>query len=77
MIGVRRTTIYLNPRLYRALKSKAAFSKRALSGLVNEALLLFLREEALDSAAIRKRGKEPSRRFDAVLRNLKTFQSSR
>jgi hypothetical protein len=77
MIAMRRTTIYLNSKLYRALKSKAAFSKRAQSDLVNEALLLFLREDALDSEAIRKRAKEPSRPVAAVLRNLKALKSSR
>ena len=77
MIGMRKTTIHLNAKLYRALKTKAALSKRALSDLVNEALMVFLTEGALDSEAIRKRAKEPSRSFEAVLRTSGTLKSTR
>ena len=57
--------------LLRALKIKAALTDRALSDLVNEAVAFSLAEDALDSEAIRKRAKEPSRPFAAVLRDLK------
>ncbi len=77
MIGMRRTTVYLNCRLYCALKTKAAVSNRALSDLVNEALWLALTEDALDSEAIRKRAKEPSRPVDAALRKLRTLNNTR
>ncbi len=71
MAEKQRTTIYLNARLYRALKIKAALTDRALSELVNDALALSLTEDAIDAEAIRKRAKEPSRPFAAVLRDLK------
>ncbi len=67
----RRTTIYLNAKLYRALKLKAAITDRALSALVNEALAFCLTEDAIDSEAMRKRAKEPSRPFASILRDLK------
>jgi hypothetical protein len=67
----KRTTIYLNHKLLRAVKIKAALMDRAVSDLVNEALALSLTEDALDAEAIRKRAKETSRPFAAVLRDLK------
>ena len=71
MADTQRTTIYLNAKLFRALKIKAALTDRALSELVNEALALSLTEDAIDAGAIHKRAKEPSRPFAAVLRDLK------
>ena len=71
MAETQRTTVYLNAKLHRALKIKAALTDRALSELVNDALALSLTEDAVDAEAIRKRAKEPSRSFAAVLRDLK------
>ena len=71
MSQTQRTTIYLNTKLYRALKLKAALTDRALSELVNEALAFCLTEDAIDSEVLRKRAKEPSRPFAAVLRDLR------
>lgn len=66
-----RTTVYLDPGLYRALKIKAATTDRRLSELVNEAVRLALREDAIDLAALRRRAREPSRAFEDVLADLK------
>ena len=71
MAGATRTTIYLQPRVYRALKIKAATSDRSLSALVNAAVIATLREDALDLEAFRKRRKEPTRPFEKVLEDLK------
>ncbi|MCL4523299.1 MAG: CopG family transcriptional regulator [Acidobacteria bacterium] len=71
MADTQRTTVYLKTKLFRALKLKSALTDRALSELVNEALALSLAEDAMDAEAIRKRAKEPSRPFAAVLRDLK------
>ena len=68
---MRRTTVYFSPKLYRALKVKAATTDRGFSELVNEAVQLALREDALDEEACRRREKEPSRAFATVLRELK------
>lgn len=46
-----RTTVYLKPKVYRALKVKAATTDRSLSDLVNAAVLESLREDALDLEA--------------------------
>jgi hypothetical protein len=69
---MQRTTVYFSPKLYRALKVKAATTDRGFSELVNEAVQLALREDALDEAAYRRRAKEPSRAFATVLRELRS-----
>jgi len=66
-----RTTVYLDPGLHRALKVKAASTDRGLSELVNEAVRLALREDALDLEAIRRRAQEPTRAFERILADLK------
>jgi hypothetical protein len=66
-----RTTIYLKPKIYRALKVKAATTDRSVSDLVNAAVLESLREDALDLEAFERRAKEPSRSFEKVLEELK------
>ncbi len=66
-----RTTIYLKPNVYRALKVKAATTDRSVSDLVNAAVLESLREDALDLEAFERRAKEPSRSFEKLLGDLK------
>ena len=71
MASDTRTTVYLKPAVYRALKVKAATTDRSLSELVNAAVLESLREDALDLEAFDRRSKEPSRPFEKVLEDLK------
>ncbi len=66
-----RTTVYLKPKVYRALKVKAATTDRSVSDLVNAAVLESLREDAVDLDAFDRRAKEPSRSFEKVLEELK------
>ena len=66
-----RTTIYLKPRVYRALKVKAATTNRSISNLVNAAVLESLREDALDLEALDRRVEEPTRPFEKALKRLK------
>lgn len=66
-----RTTLYLDPKIHRALKVKSATTDRSISEIVNEALIEALREDAIDLEAFRKRGKESSRPFEKVLAELK------
>jgi len=68
---LRRATVYMDPRVHRAIKLKAAQTDATISDLVNEALRLSLREDALDLAAIRHRAHEPARSFEEVLQDLK------
>jgi len=66
-----RTTLYLDPKIHRALKVKSATTDRSISEIVNEALIEALREDAIDLQAFRKRAKESSRPFEKVLAELK------
>ena len=66
-----KTTLYLDPKILKAAKIKAAHVEKSLSYLVNEALKLSLREDATDDEAFKKRVKEPSRGLEIVLKNLK------
>ena len=68
---ITRTTVYLDPKIYRAAKVKAACTGKPLSTLINEALILSLREDEADLAAFQKRRKQPTRPFEDVLRDLK------
>ncbi len=66
-----KATVYLDPRIYKAAKIKAAHTDHTLSYIVNEALRLTLKEDALDYEAIEKRAKEPVRSLDSVLKDMK------
>ena len=66
-----RTTIYLDSKLYRAAKVRSALTEKSLSDIVNHGLLLALREDKSDLGAFEKRRAEPSRSFEAVLKDLK------
>jgi hypothetical protein len=65
------TTVYLDPKVAKAAKIKAAVSDRSLSDLVNEGLLRLLeRDERLIQLAKRRR-KEPTRPYEEVLEELR------
>ena len=70
-MDVKRTTIYFEPHLHRALRLKAAEIDRSVSDLVNEAVRLRLAEDAEDLAAFEDRAEEPDLKFEEVLKDLK------
>jgi len=67
----RRSTIYLDPELHRALKIKAAESATTLSELVNSAVRESLAEDAADLEAFESRAGETSLSFEQVLKDLR------
>ncbi len=67
----KRATIYLDDRIHRAVKLKAVQTDSTISDLVNEALRISLKEDAIDLQAIQDRAHEPVRSFEDVLRDLK------
>jgi hypothetical protein len=67
----KRATIYLDSRLHRALRLKAAQSDLSISALVNEAVRLALLEDAEDIEAFAQRASEPWVSFEAVVKGLK------
>ncbi len=71
MSTTKRATVYFDPSLHRALRVKALETDQSVSALVNAAVRATLAEDADDLAVTRARGKEPSLRFEDVLKDLK------
>ena len=67
----KRTTVYIDPDLHRALRLKAAETERSISDLVNEAVRLSMLEDAEDLASFEERRMEPNLDFEEVLKDLK------
>lgn len=67
----KRTTIYLDPDLHKALRLKAISVSRSVSELVNDAVRESLAEDAEDIAAFEERAKEPLISYDEMLKRLK------
>lgn len=65
------TTVYLEPRLARAAKVKAALTDKSLSDIVSEAVVRYLSEDEIDLSAARERRHEPDVTFEKVLKDLK------
>lgn len=69
--SAKRTTVYFDPSIHRALRLKAAETDRTISDLVNDAVRLSLAEDAEDLAAFKDRAAEPDPSFEDVVRSLK------
>ena len=67
----KRSTVYLDPALHRALRIKAAETERSISELVNEAVKHALIEDSIDLKSFEERKDEPLVRFEDVLEKLK------
>jgi len=69
--GNKRSTIYFDSDLHKALRLKAAEAHRSLSDIVNEAVRLALREDQEDLHAFEAREKEPTISYAQMLDALK------
>ncbi len=67
----RRTTVYLESDLHKALKVKAAETDQSVSKLVSGAVRRSLLEDAEDLAAFKRRAKEPNLAFETVLKDMR------
>jgi hypothetical protein len=67
----KRSTIYFDPDIHRALRMKAAASDRSISDVVNEAVRQTLSDDATDLESFDKRGREPSLDFENVVMRLR------
>jgi plasmid stability protein len=67
----KRSTIYLEPELHRAVKLKSAHTNRSISDIVNESLRAALREDEEDLAAFDERASESVISYEALLAKLK------
>ncbi len=69
--SAKRTTIYLDPDLHRALRLKAIHTGRSMSDLVNETIRMAFREDQEDLSAFDERVREPEMTYEALLKDLK------
>ena len=69
--SAKRSTIYLDPDLHRALRLKAIHTGRSMSDLVNETIRMAFREDQEDLSAFDERVREPEMTYDALLKDLK------
>jgi len=67
----KRSTIYFEPEIHKALRLKAVETDRTMSDLVNEAVQLALAEDAEDLAAFDQRAMEPNLPFEDVVKELR------
>jgi hypothetical protein len=67
----RRTTIYLEPELHRALRLRSAAADVSISEMVNDAVRLALAEDATDLEADVERKDEPTLDFGHFVRDLR------
>jgi plasmid stability protein len=67
----KRSTIYLDPDLHRALRIKAIHTHRSMSDLVNDAVRMALREDQEDLAAFEERAGEPTMTYEELLQDLR------
>ena len=67
---LKRSTVYLDPQIHKALKVKSAHSSKTISELVNEAIKRSLAEDYEDLLAFEERMNEPDLDFESVLKDL-------
>ncbi len=71
MVDPRRTTIYFDPSLHKALRIKAVETDQSVSDLVNIAVRRSLTEDAEDLEALDDSKREPELKFEDVVRSLR------
>ena len=55
----RRSTVYFQPQIHKALRLKSATTQRSISDIVNDAVRQALREDQEDLMAFEERSHEP------------------
>jgi hypothetical protein len=71
MATTKRTTVYLDPVLYKALRLKAIESEQSVSEIINDAIKWQLAEDAEDLAAFEERKDEIPIPYDEFVKRLK------
>jgi hypothetical protein len=71
MATARRSTVYFDPAVHRALRLHSAASDRNLSEVVNEMVRRALKEDLADLAIARKRRSEPRHSLESVVKELR------
>jgi len=67
----KRTTVYFESEVYRALRLIAASANRSISGVVNDAVKAALAEDTFDLAAFSERRRENGLSFGMFVQGLK------
>jgi hypothetical protein len=67
----KRSTVYLDPALHKALRLKSLETSRSLSDLINDAVRGELAEDASDLAAFDARKTEPTLSFEDFVKELR------
>ena len=67
----KRSTVYLEPDLHKALRLKSIETSRSMSNLVNDAIRDELAADADDLAVLRIRQDEPAIAFEEFVNELK------
>ena len=67
----KRSTIYFDPAIHKALRIKSAETSRSLSELVDEALRLVITEDQADLNDYHQRKDEPVISYEEMLTELK------
>jgi len=70
-VETKRTTIYLDPLIHKALRLKSIETSRSLSQIVNQTLRESLTEDAEDLAAFDERADEPLIGYEELVKRLK------
>lgn len=71
MASTRRSTVYFDPAVHRALRLHSAATDRNLSEIVNEMVRRALQMDLADLAIARKRRKEPRHSLDSVVKEMR------
>ena len=71
MPDTKRATIYFDPALHRALRTKAAENEVSISEIVNRAVRDSLDEDAADMAIFEERKNDPTRPYEEFVREMK------
>ena len=69
--SAKRTTVYFDPAIHKALKLKSIETSKSISDLVNMAVKEALAEDAEDITAYEERADEPLISFSEMLKRLK------
>jgi hypothetical protein len=67
---IKKSTIYFDPRIHKALRLKAAETDSSISDIVNEAVRIVFAEDAEDIAAFAEKTHERNLSFEEVLKDL-------
>ena len=67
----KRSTIYFETDIHKALRIKAATTHQSVSELVNEAVRVALHEDQEDLSAFKQRVEEPTLSYEELLEDLK------